>query len=102
MKLAVIPFHLMDNRTMREMPKKTRSTITKKKSTGKDKQFPLAAYIEVYDWIGNWAEVASDPELHLIAQSAFVSLTAVGVLMRDVMRQMGAEIETSHASKKTR
>jgi hypothetical protein len=40
--------------------------------------------------------------LHLIAQSAFVSLTAVGVLMRDVMRQMGAEIETSHASKKTR
>jgi hypothetical protein len=65
----------------------------KEDRAGRDEQFPLEAYIAVFNWIGKWAEETSDPEQRVIAQSAYESLTAVGVLMRDVMRQMADEIE---------
>jgi len=54
----------------------------------RDEQFPLEAYTTVYEWIGKWAEVARDEEQRLIAESAYASLTAVGNLVLDVMRQM--------------
>lgn len=74
--------------------------MTKKKNrAGKDEEFPLEAYIAVYDWIGTWAEQASYPEQRVIAQAAYESLTAVGVLMRDVMRQMRTQIDALPASK---
>ena len=59
----------------------------------------LEAYISVYNWIKKWAEETCDPEQRVIAQAAYESLTAVGVLMRDVMRQMADEIEGLPASK---
>jgi hypothetical protein len=52
---------------------------------GKDDEFPLDAYIAVYNWIGDWAETVHDPEQRRIAQDAYDSLTAVESLMRDVM-----------------
>lgn len=66
---------------------------------GRDEEFPLDAYIAVYAWIGKWAEETFDPEQRVIAQAAYESLTAVGVLMRDVMRKMNGEIEALPASK---
>jgi len=66
---------------------------------GKDEEFPLEAYIAVYDWIAKWAEEAGDSKQRAIAQAAYDSLTSVGVLMRDVMRQMADEIEALPSSK---
>lgn len=66
---------------------------------GTDEEFPLGAYIAVYNWIKKWAEETCDPEQREIAQAAYESLTAVGVLMRDVMRHMADEIEALPASK---
>jgi hypothetical protein len=71
----------------------------KKNRAGRDEEFPLEAYCAVYEWIGNWAEIAKDPEVRVIAQAAYESPTAVGVLMRDVMRQMADEIEALPSSK---
>jgi hypothetical protein len=65
----------------------------KQNRDSRDDEFPLDAYTAVYTWIGNWAEEACDPEQRMIAQAAFESLTAVGVYMRDIMRQMVGEIE---------
>jgi hypothetical protein len=65
----------------------------KQNRDGKDDEFPLDAYTAVYAWIGKWAEEACDPEQRRIAQAAYESLTAVGVYMRDIMRQMADEIE---------
>ena len=61
--------------------------------SGGNEQFPLEAYIAVYKWIGDWAETASEPEELVIAKEAYDSLTAVGILMRDVMRAMRTEID---------
>ena len=61
----------------------------------KDGQFPLEAYTAVYEWIGKWTEVARDPEQRIIAQSAYASLTAVGELVLDVMRQMPKGLASS-------
>ena len=71
----------------------------KKKRAGRDDEFPLDAYTAVYNWIGNWAEETSDPEQRVIAQAAYESLTAVGVLMLEVMRHMRREIEALPTSK---
>ena len=60
---------------------------------GRDDELPLDAYLAVYTWIGRWAEEASDPERRRIAQAVHESLTALGVNMRDVMRQMAHDIE---------
>lgn len=38
--------------------------------------------------VGNWAEETCDPEQRVIAKAAYESLTAVGVFIRDVRRQM--------------
>ncbi len=38
-------------------------------------------------------EEACDPEQHRIVRAAYESLTAVGVYMRDIMRQMADEVE---------
>jgi hypothetical protein len=65
----------------------------KQNRDGRDDEFPLDAYVALYTWIGNWAEEACDPEQRRIAQAAYESLTSVGILMRDVMRQMADEIE---------
>jgi hypothetical protein len=65
----------------------------KDKAIEKDQEFPLDAYISVYNWIANWAEDSCDPEHRAVAQDAYESLTAVGVIIRDVMRQMNEEIE---------
>ncbi len=65
----------------------------KQNRDSKDDEFPLDAFAAVYTWIGNWAEETCDPEHRMIAEAAYESLTAVGVLMRDVMRQMADEIE---------
>lgn len=59
----------------------------------------MDAYTAVYTWIGKWAEEACDPEQRRIAQEAYASFTAVGVYMRDIMRQMADEIEALPASK---
>jgi hypothetical protein len=82
------------------MPRRTKSITDKKNRSGSDEQFPLEAYIAVYKWIGDWAEVASEPGERVIAQAAYESLTAVGVLMRDVMRQMRSEIDGEPSSNK--
>lgn len=55
---------------------------------GGGEEFPLEAFTAVYEWIGNWAEEACDPEQRVIAKAAYDSLTAVGVFIRDAMRQM--------------
>ena len=65
----------------------------------RDDEFPLDAYAALYTWIGKWAEEADDPEQRMIAQAAYESLTAVGVYMRDIMRQMADEIEAMPESK---
>ena len=67
-------------------------------SRSRKEEFPLEAYTAVYDWIAKWAEEECDSEARVIAQAAFESLTAVGVLMHDVMRQMRIEIEALPAS----
>jgi hypothetical protein len=60
----------------------------KQNCAGSDDEFPLDAYIAVYNWIGNWMEATHDLEQRRIAQAAYESLTAVGTHMRDVMRTM--------------
>jgi hypothetical protein len=84
---------------MVEWPERTKSMTNKENRAGSDEEFPLEAYIAVYNWIKKWAEEICDPEQRVIAQAAYESLTAVGVLMRDVMRQMADEIEGLPASK---
>lgn len=66
---------------------------------GIDDDFPLDAYAALYTWIVKWAEETDDPEQHLIAQAAYESLTALGVYMRDLMRQMADEIEAKPGPK---
>lgn len=51
---------------------------------------------------GDWAEAARGLEQQRIAQAAYDSLTAVGVFMRDIMRQMrkqnnGGRVKTKRA-----
>jgi hypothetical protein len=71
-----------------------------KQSRGdKDEEFPLEAYTTVYKWIGTWAKKTSDPELRVIAQAAFESLTAVGIIVTEVTKTMADEIESLRASK---
>lgn len=67
-------------------------------SGGSDGEFPLAAYIAVYDWIETWVEAACDPQERVIALAAFHALTSVGVLIQDIMQQMADEMETLHGS----
>ena len=54
-------------------------------------EFPLDAFTKLYSWIGNWAETESNPELRAVANAATVSLTAVGEVMLETMRSMGAK-----------
>jgi hypothetical protein len=89
---------LHEDRQKAKSPQRAKSMTKKKKSAARD-EFPLDAYIAVYNWIGNWAEEAGDPEQRVIAQAAYESLTAVGILMRDVMRQMRIEIEALPTAK---
>jgi hypothetical protein len=60
----------------------------KQNSVDNDDEFPLEAYIAVYNWIGNWAESTRNMGQRRIAKAAYDALTAVGLLMRDVMRKM--------------
>ncbi len=69
------------------MPKKAKSRTDKKNPTGRDEEFPLMAFIAVHEWIGKWVKKTCDPEQRVIAQAAYESLTALGALMPDVMRQ---------------
>jgi hypothetical protein len=59
---------------------KDQSMTNKENRVGGEEEFPLDAYIAVYNWITKWAEETYDPEQRVIAQAAYESLTAVGVL----------------------
>ena len=74
--------------------------MNKHKYTSRDDEFPLDAYIAVHRWIGNWAEEARDREQRRIAQAAYDSLTAVGILMRDNMRKIREQNDGGKVKKK--